>query len=177
MLFFVGFLLGVIVGAAVTYIILKRHELQSIVKSYETRIRAIEQMRQAEIKNYEEKIRLMEQEYQEKIKQAKNKSLATSRSVIKGQVAEQLAPFLPNFPYLPSDARFLGNPVDYVVFNGYTAVKDEPDSGVDLEIIFVDIKTGRASLSEHQQKIAEAVQNGRVRFEVIRPEASHGAPR
>ena len=44
----------------------------------------------------------------------------TSRAVLKGKMAEQFAPILPEFQYLPSDAKFLGDPVDYVVFDGYT---------------------------------------------------------
>lgn len=167
--FFLGFLAGIIVGAGTTYLLLRKKEIQNIINSYERRIQSLEQQHKNDIKSYEDQIRSMQREYQEKIKQAKTKSLATSRSVIKGHLAEQFAPFLPGFPYLPSDARFLGNPVDYIVFNGYTAIKDGQDDGENLEIIFVDIKTGRADLSEHQQKIAQAVQQGRVRFEVIRP--------
>ena len=30
----------------------------------------------------------------------------------------------PGFRYLPADARFLGDPVDYVIFSGYTDVRD-----------------------------------------------------
>ena len=39
-------------------------------------------------------------------------------------MAEQMAPLLPGFAYLPADARFLGDPIDYVIFDGYSAVKD-----------------------------------------------------
>ena len=30
-------------------------------------------------------------------------------------MAEQFAPVLPEFQYLPSDAKFMGDPVDYII--------------------------------------------------------------
>jgi hypothetical protein len=58
------------------------------------------------------------------------------------------------------------------VFNGYTDLKDNSGSADDLELVIVDIKTGKASLSATQQAIARAIRAGRVRFEVIRPDTS-----
>ncbi len=91
-----------------------------------------------------------------------------SRSVLKGKIAEQIVPLLRDvFPYDPSDARFLGAPIDYVIFHGYTRVKenhtDEP-----ITVILADIKTGDARLSRTEKKIREAVEAGRVRWETIR---------
>src|SRR5574341_431069 len=39
-----------------------------------------------------------------------------SLAVTTGKVFEQLVPYLPDFPFNPKDARFLGSPVDFVVF-------------------------------------------------------------
>jgi len=33
-----------------------------------------------------------------------------SRAVLGGQFSEQLAPFLPDFKYLPTECRFVGKP-------------------------------------------------------------------
>src|ERR1700694_630246 len=41
-----------------------------------------------------------------------------SLAVTTGKVHEQLIPYLPDFGYNPKDARFLGSPVDLVVFDG-----------------------------------------------------------
>ena len=57
-------------------------------------------------------------------------------------MAEQMAPLLPGFDYWPAAARFLGDPVDYVIFDGYSACKDGGSDGEDLEIVLVDIKRG-----------------------------------
>lgn len=46
------------------------------------------------------------------------------RASIKGKISEQIVPFLEQFKYKPSDARFIGSPIDYVILDGYTDVKD-----------------------------------------------------
>jgi predicted Holliday junction resolvase-like endonuclease len=83
-------------------------------------------------------------------------------------MAEQLAPIMPQFEYLPSDAKFLGDPVDYVVFDGYTDLRDGQGKVDDIEIVLIDIKSGGARLTKGQQAIAQAIQQGRIRFETIR---------
>ncbi len=65
-----------------------------------------------------------------------------SRAVLKGKMAEQVAPLLPGFAYWPADARFLGDPVDYVIFDGYSACKDNHTDGGDIEVVILDIKRG-----------------------------------
>jgi predicted Holliday junction resolvase-like endonuclease len=75
---------------------------------------------------------------------------------------------LPEFQYLPSDAKFLGDPVDYVVFDGYTDLRDGQGKVDDIEIVLIDIKSGGARLTKGQQAIAQAIQQGRIRFETIR---------
>jgi predicted Holliday junction resolvase-like endonuclease len=99
--------------------------------------------------------------------EARRQSVEQSRHTLKGQIGEQLAPLLPGFAYAPSDARFLGDPIDYVVFNGYTRLKDQQGDPLDLEIVILDIKRGQSRLSPTQKAIAEAVRRGRVRFEVV----------
>ena len=117
---------------------------------------------------YEQYITELELKHQQDLTQAQKRSVNTSRAVLKGKMAEQLAPILPEFPYLPSDAKFLGDPIDYVVFNGYTDLRDGAGQVDDLEVILVDIKSGGARLTKGQQAIAEAIKQGRIRFETIR---------
>ena len=110
----------------------------------------------------------LEQQYEQKIIQAQKRSVNTSRAVLKGKMAEQLAPILPEFPYLPSDAKFLGDPIDYVVFSGYSEFREGIGQAEDIEIVFIDIKSGKARLTKGQQAIAQAITQGRVRFETVR---------
>ena len=93
---------------------------------------------------------------------AKNKEqiLRGSSAVIKGQIGERFAPFVPGFGYEPADARFLGNPVDYVVFDGLT-------EGQVKGIAFVEAKTGTAGLTPYQRQVHEAIKAGRVAWRLL----------
>ena len=117
---------------------------------------------------YEQYIAELELEHQQALVNAQKRSVNTSRAVLKGKMAEQLAPIMPEFRYLPSDAKFLGDPVDYVVFDGYTDFRDGDGLAEDIEVVLIDIKSGGARLSKGQLAIAQAIQEGRVRFETIR---------
>ena len=91
----------------------------------------------------------------------------TSRAVLKGKIAEQIAPLLPGFlaKYNPADARFIGSPIDYLIFRNMSKGKDSDDP---IEIILLDVKTGNAGLSPVQKKIEEAAIRKRINFDVIR---------
>ena len=84
-----------------------------------------------------------------------------SKAVTRGLYTEQLAPFLPNFPYHPSDARFLGSPVDFIVFDGMS-------EGDIKRIVISEIKTGKSQLTTRQRHIKKLVQAGNVEFDVFR---------
>lgn len=127
------------------------------------------QSRNGRIKaEYEKYIAELEFEHQQALTAAQKRSVNTSRAVLKGKMAEQLAPIMPEFQYLPSDAKFMGDPIDYVVFDGYTDFRDGEGSADDIEVVLIDIKSGGARLTKGQQAIAQAVREGRVRFETIR---------
>lgn len=96
------------------------------------------------------------------VRTARKDALAKGRHTIRGQVAEQLAPLAPAFPYAPGDARFLGAPIDYVVFDGLG------DLNAEVEIVLVEVKTGRAKLSPNEKRVQAAVKAGRVHFEILR---------
>ena len=117
---------------------------------------------------YERYIAELELEHQQALTHAQKRSVNTSRAVLKGKMAEQLAPIMPQFEYLPSDAKFLGDPVDYVVLGGYTDLRDGEGRAEDIEIVLIDIKSGGARLTKGQVAIAQAIQAGRVRFETVR---------
>ncbi len=80
-----------------------------------------------------------------------------SRAVLGGQLSEQMAAFLPGFPGDPSDARFIGKPVDYISFNGLS-------NGAVTGITFIEVKSGQSSLSQVERSVREAVESGRVHY-------------
>ncbi len=88
-------------------------------------------------------------------------AILKSRAVLSGQFSEQLAPFLPGFDFKPTECRFVGKPIDFLVFKGM----DEKDIN---EIVFVEVKSGDAKLSPIEKKVKEAVKNRKVRWEEYR---------
>jgi len=88
-------------------------------------------------------------------------AILRSRAVLSGQFSEQLAPFLPNFNFNPNECRFIGKPVDFLVFKGMDAQQIE-------EIVFVEVKSGNSKLSSSEKKLKEAIEKKRVRWEEYR---------
>ncbi len=95
------------------------------------------------------------------VDEARAQSRLLSRTSRDGVSGENVAPWLPGFPYDPRDASFLGNPVDYVVFDGL-------DAGELREIVFVEIKTGRSRMKQRGQQIRRAVIEGRISHQLVR---------
>jgi len=88
-------------------------------------------------------------------------AIMKSRAVLGGQFSENLAPYLPDFPYLPTECRFLGKPTDFVVFKGM----DEKNIN---EVIFVEVKSGNAKISSQEKNLKETIDKKRVKFEEYR---------
>lgn len=107
------------------------------------------------------------------LKKARAESVRQSGRVIRGRIAEQLAPLLPGFEYAPSDAKFLGDPIDYVVFHGLGDLRAGHVDPESIEVVLLDVKHGRSELSPHQRAVAGAVAAGRVRFRLVRISEDH----
>src|SRR3954467_2106503 len=97
-------------------------------------------------------------EHDQLVRDARRESVDQSRSTLKGRIAEQMAPLLPGFAYLPADSRFIGSPIDYLVFNGYTEFADAEAAADSLEIVLLEIKQGRTPLTPIQRAIGHAVE-------------------
>ena len=98
-----------------------------------------------------------DQEWNEKLPKIRQDSVKKSREVLTGQFSEQLAPFMPNFPYSPTECKFLGKPIDFIVFKGLD--KKEPS-----EIVFVEVKSGKSNLSTVERKIRDIVNKKKVKW-------------
>ena len=88
-------------------------------------------------------------------------AVTKSISVVRGKMTEHLIPYMGRFPFDPRDCRFIGAPIDMVVFDGLYG------SGL-REVVFLEIKTGKSSLNTREQELRTAIQEGRVRWEQIR---------
>jgi predicted Holliday junction resolvase-like endonuclease len=92
-----------------------------------------------------------------RIETEREDAVRRSRAVLGGQLAEQVAPYLPGFPFDPAEVRFIGKPVDFVAFVGAS-------SGLVDEVAFVEVKSGQASLSKVERSLRDAVLAGKVRW-------------
>lgn len=84
-----------------------------------------------------------------------------SQAVTVGKVYEQLVPYLPDFPFNPKDVRFLGTPVDLVVFDGLS-------DGLVRRVVFVEVKTAGSDLSSRERRVRDAIKSGRVDWSELR---------
>ncbi|MEO0075255.1 MAG: Holliday junction resolvase-like protein [candidate division WOR-3 bacterium] len=90
-------------------------------------------------------------------KKLKERAEKATISVNLGKILEKVAPAIKGFKYNHRDCRALFEPIDYLVFNGLSTKNGYIDS-----MLFIDIKTGQASLNYHQKQIKAAVENGKV---------------
>jgi predicted Holliday junction resolvase-like endonuclease len=86
-----------------------------------------------------------------------------SASITKGKVTEHIVPYLPGFDFDPKDIRFLGTPIDLIAFSGLNASEE-------VEIVFIEIKTGQSALSPRERAVKKAVEAKRVSWRVINPD-------
>ncbi|GHV81286.1 hypothetical protein AGMMS49944_30770 [Spirochaetia bacterium] len=94
-----------------------------------------------------------------KLREIVKDRLKASRAVIGGLVAEQMAPLLPGFPFDPGDCRFVGKPVDFIVFRGMN------EKNI-TEVVFLEVKSGTGkNLNDQEKRLRDAVRAGRVRWE------------
>jgi predicted Holliday junction resolvase-like endonuclease len=82
-----------------------------------------------------------------------------TRSILGGLFSEQVAPFLSDFPkdLKASEARFVGKPVDFLIFKGM-------DEGDINEVVFVEVKTGNSQLTPNERKLKDVINAKQVRW-------------
>jgi len=100
------------------------------------------------------------QRWQAETEQAKKTAVTQSRAVLGGKFTEQLIPYFPEFKYDPTEVRFIGSPIDLIVFPGLA-------TGDPQEIVILEIKSGQSSLTPQQKKIRQLIEDGMVRWEEI----------
>jgi len=95
--------------------------------------------------------------------QIRQDAINRSARTLSGKTLERFVPFLDSFGYNPHDVRWLGDPVDLIVFDGYSKNKE---SGEGMkQIVFCEVKSGSSKLSSIQSKIKSIVEGKKVRWE------------
>lgn len=138
----------------------KKREIEKVEGSYQVRLKELQKRYEAEIKRVQAEYERM---FKEEIENAKKRSRTSQRSSIKGKVAEQLAPLfsLNKLGVDPAEMRFIGTPVDYIVFKGHK-------NGEIEEIIFLEVKTGKSSLTKLEKQVKKAIEEKRVKWKELR---------
>lgn len=93
-------------------------------------------------------------------------AIKRSKRILLGKLWEQVSPYIPKFPFRPSDMKFLGSPIDFIVFDGAS----ENDI---KQVIFLEVKSGDSKLSDQERKLKKAIEEGNVfwkLFNVDKPE-------
>tara|TARA_Y100000361_G_C11159106_1_gene346021 strand:- start:2812 stop:3429 length:618 start_codon:yes stop_codon:yes gene_type:complete len=131
-------------------------DLNQVLKNEQESIKK----RELELKNKEKQLEDSLAETQKNLEEqteAKKKIASQKKSseVRLGHIAEKLAPFLDDFTFDPECATFLGQPIDYIVFE-------------DEEITFVEVKMGKSQLSQKQRHIRDLVKSKCVKWKEIR---------
>ncbi len=163
---------GLIIGGLIVYALLSKRIFdmaEAKAQQISTRLFETQRGQLEQTINHAYEARLEEwkvTELAETVTRERADALDRSRAVLKGKIGEQLAPLLPEFLELfsASDARFMGSPIDYVIFKNLSKSEttEEP-----IEIVLLDVKTGEATLNKTEKKIKNAIEEHRVHFHTL----------
>ncbi len=109
-----------------------------------------------------DRLREQRQQFDGLLQKAREDAKKRSRAVSKGLMLENICPYLPNFKYHPRDARFLGDPIDFVVFDGLFQNRKV------RELTIVEVKSGNSALNEAEKSVEKAIEKGKFSFELLR---------
>ena len=104
--------------------------------------------------------RLLAEWKREQEQQIRQDAIQRSQAVTMGKVTEHLVPHLPNFQFNPKDARFIGSPIDFIIFDGLNEVEEKQIR----EVVFLENKTGASALTRRERLVRDAIRAGRVRW-------------
>lgn len=130
----------VVMGIVIVYLLVKNHEWKF---------------------KFEQRVKDFLEEHETIIRRD---AITRSARTLSGKTLEKLVPFLEKFGHNPHDVRWLGDPVDLVVFDGYSA---SGRKDVD-RITFVEVKSGDSDLQAGQKKIRDAIRRRDVAWEEFR---------
>ena len=92
---------------------------------------------------------------------ARKDSVKRQRAVLKGDITELVAPWSMTAVNSVSELSFLGNPIDFIGFKGL-------DQDEEIEIKFIEVKSGKSQLTSKQRKIRDAVREKRIEWVEVR---------
>ncbi|MCJ7548226.1 MAG: hypothetical protein MUQ30_00905, partial [Anaerolineae bacterium] len=101
-------LLGIVIGVVIAAGLLRSRERidrnvirEEIAETYDARAAA---ERERIVRAYERQVQQLREQHRSEVTYVRHSSVDRSRAVLKGKMAEQMAPLLPGFTYWPADA-------------------------------------------------------------------------
>ena len=95
------------------------------------------------------------------ILEARKDSTKKQRATIKGQISETLAPWSMTVVDSVSELNFLGNPIDFIGFQGL-------DGKGEVNVKFIEVKSGKSKLNSNQRRVRDAVTAKRIEWVEVR---------
>ncbi len=108
-----------------------------------------------------EDLKAREDELKKQKKLATVRAENTTKSVNIGQKLESIFPTMKDFKWTLPDCRMMGDPIDLLVFNGFS-------NNLIKSISFIELKSGKAKMNDHQKAVKDAVDDHRVSYKVIK---------
>ena len=143
------------------YLLLKYIQLRGLVESHARDLYESWQNREMARQVSEKADTLFRTWKLDEEKKIRQDAVKKSEAVTRGKVTEHLIPYFPDFEYNPKDARFLGTPVDFIVFDGLS-------EGEMKKVVFIEVKSGKTdTLSKREKLVRECVDRGKVSYEII----------
>ncbi len=143
------------------YLLLKYIQLRGLVESRARDLYESWQTREMDRQVSEKADTLFRTWKLDEEKKIRQDAVKKSEAVTRGKVTEYLIPYFPDFEYNPKDARFLGTPVDFIVFDGLS-------EGEMKKVVFIEVKSGKTdTLSKREKLVRECVDRGKVSYEII----------
>ncbi len=150
-------------------------KLETLDNKYRNQILEIQKNSELNIKNlvhewelkYTNDLAEIKELIQSAEKYMRHDAIKRSKRTLLGKLWEQVSPYLPKFPFRPSDMKFLGSPIDFIIFDGAS----ENDI---KQVVFLEVKSGDSQLSTQERKLKKAIESGKVSwklFNVEKPEA------
>ncbi|MDH5266270.1 MAG: hypothetical protein OEW62_01175 [Candidatus Bathyarchaeota archaeon] len=112
-------------------------------------------------KRLKKELKDREDELKKRRKLATKKAQITTKAVNIGKNLEKVLPTMRDFKWTVPDSKFLGDPIDLIVFNGLSVNKVK-------SINFIEVKSGKARLNNHQKAIRDAIEEQKVSYKVFK---------
>lgn len=154
-------MLALFFGLLAAYLLLKYIDLKGRTESRAREMFESWQAREMERQVSEKAETLFRTWKMDEEKKIRQDAIKKSEAVTRGKVTEHLIPYFPDFEYNPKDARFLGTPVDFIIFDGLS-------EGEMNKVVFVEVKTGKTgALSPREKLVRDCIGRGKVSYEII----------